>query len=301
MRTIQFMLLLCATSLFFACTAKKESNPVVNVPEKNIGLQLYSLRGAISDSSVGIDSVIKAVGQMAYKYVETANYSDGKIYEMTPEEFKAKLDAAGLFALSCHVGKALEADMKPVWAWWDQCIAVHKAAGLKYIVVPSMPKPENVKQLQAYCDYFNQIGEKCNAAGLKFGYHNHSAEFETIFPLENAPSDSITWYDYMIQNTDPSKVFFELDVYWSQKGGRLAAELFKQYPGRFDLLHIKDEKELGASGYMDFEALFNNIDPAVKYLIVEVEQYNLPAFESVKASLDYLNNAAFVKEDYSVR
>jgi sugar phosphate isomerase/epimerase len=159
-----------------------------------------------------------------------------------------------------------------------------------------MPKPGNVDQLQASCDYFNQIGEKCQAAGLKFGYHNHAAEFETFLPLGN---DSITWYDYMVQHTDPSKVFFESDVYWCQKGGRLATELFKQYPNRFDLLHIKDDKELGASGYMDFEALFNKIDPSVEYLVVEVEQYDLPPFESVKASLDYLNNAAFVKDDYS--
>ncbi|MDR2621461.1 MAG: sugar phosphate isomerase/epimerase [Dysgonamonadaceae bacterium] len=299
MKTIQFILLLCTASCIFACTAKKESEQA-KAPGKNIGLQLYSLRDAAGDSSVGIDSVIKAVGQMGYKYVETANYSDGKIYGLSPEEFKAKLDAAGLFALSCHVGKNPEADMVPVWAWWDQCIAVHKAAGMKYIVVPSMPKPENIEQLQAYCDYFNQIGEKCNAAGLKFGYHNHSGEFETLLSRGNSSSESITWYDYMVQNTDPSKVFFELDVYWSQKGGRLATELFKQYPGRFDLLHIKDDKELGASGYMNFEDLFKNIDPAVKYLIVEVEQYNLPTFESVKVSLDYLNNAAFVKEDYSI-
>jgi sugar phosphate isomerase/epimerase len=295
MKTIQSILLLCVVPLVFAVPAEKEKEPAMKTAEKNIGLQLYSLRDAINNSSVGIDSVIKAVGRMGYKYVENANYSDGKIYGMSPEEFKAKLSASGLFALSCHVGKAMEANMDSVWAWWDRCIAVHKAAGLKYIVMPSMPKPESVKQLQSYCDYFNQIGEKCNAAGLKFGYHNHSAEFQTILPLEKTSSDSITWYDYMVQHTDSSKVFFELDVYWSQKGGRLATELFGQYPGRFDLLHIKDVKELGASGYMNFEDLFNRIDPATEYLIVEVEEYNLPPFESVKASLDYLNNAAFVK------
>jgi sugar phosphate isomerase/epimerase len=292
MKTIHSILLLCAAFLIFACTAKKENEPAV----KNIGLQLYSLRDSINNPAIGIDSIIRAVGQMGYKYVETANYSDGKIYGMAPEEFKAKLEAAGLSALSCHVRKDTEAKMDSVWAWWDQCIATHKAAGMKYIVMPSMPKPENVEQLQTYCDYFNQIGEKCNAAGLKFGYHNHSDEFKTILPAEK---DSIAWYDYMVQHTDSSKVFFELDVYWSQKGDRPASGLFKQYPGRFDLLHIKDDKELGASGYMNFEDIFNNIDPATKYLIVEVEQYSLPPAESVKASFDYLNNAAFVKEDYS--
>jgi sugar phosphate isomerase/epimerase len=280
------------SSFIFTCSAK-----TVKTQEKNIGLQLYSLRDAINNPAIGIDSVIKAVGRMGYKYVETANYSDGKIYGMSPEAFKAKLKAAGMFALSCHVGKSMEANMDQVWAWWDKCIATHKAAGMKYIVVPSMPHPENIEQLQAYCDYFNQIGAKCKAAGLKFGYHNHSSEFTTI--LSTTSSDNITWYDYMVQHTDPAKVFFELDVYWSQKGDRLATGLFKQYPGRFDLLHIKDEKELGASGYMNFEDLFNHIDRATKYLVVEVEQYNLPPFESVKASLDYLNNASFVKKNYS--
>jgi sugar phosphate isomerase/epimerase len=288
MKTIHFILLLCVASLIFACTTKKESEP-----GKNIGLQLYSLREAISDPAIGIDSVIKAVGQMGYKYVETANYSDGKIYGMAPEEFKAKLDVAGLSALSCHIGKSMETEMDSVWIWWDKCIATHKAAGMKYIVTPWMPTPEDLKGLQAYCDYYNQIGEKCNAAGLKFGYHNHSFEFEKVYPGD------VVMYDYMVQHTDPAKLFFELDVYWSQKGGRLASELFKQYPGRFDLLHIKDEKELGASGYMNFEDLFNNIDPVTKYLIVEVERYDMPPVESVKASLDYLNNAVFVKEDYS--
>lgn len=298
MRTIHSILLLCMASFLFVVQAKTESELVVaKMSEKNIGLQLYSLRDAINNPAIGIDSVIKAVGQMGYKYVETASYSDGKIYGMTPEEFKAKLKTAGMFALSCHVGKNMETKMDQVWAWWDQCIATHKAAGMKYIVMPSMPKPENVKQLQAYCDYFNQIGEKCNAAGLQFGYHNHSGEYRTKFPVEKG--DSITWYDYMVQHTDPSKVFFELDVYWCQKGDRLATGLFKQYPNRFSLLHIKDDKELGASGYMNFKDLFNNMDRATKYLVVEVEQYNLPPFESVKASLDYLNNAAFVKKNYS--
>ena len=296
MKTIQSILLLCVASLIFACTAKK-GNQSVETSKKDIGLQLYSLRDAINDQTVGIDSVIKAVGQMGYKYVETANYSDGKIYGMTPEEFKAKLDAAGMTALSCHVRKDMEPKMDSVWAWWDQCIDVHKAAGMKYIVMPSMPKPESIDQLQAYCEYFNQIGEKCNAAGLKFGYHNHHGEFETMLPTGKNPSDSIAWYDYMVQNTDSSKVFFELDVYWSQKGGRPATELFKQYPGRFAVLHIKDEKELGASGYMNFKDIFDNIDPATKYLIVEVERYNL--FPSIKESLDYLDNAPFVKDDYS--
>jgi len=272
---------------------------VKDVVSKNIGLQLYSLRDDISKSPENINDIIVKVGKMGYKYVEAANYSDGKFYGLTPEEFKTKLAAAGMFALSSHTGRSLAQDVSKtnwdeVWAWWDQAIADHKAAGMKFIVIASIPVPDTLEGLQAYCDYFNKIGEKCNAAGLKFGYHNHSHEFEKKYP------DGSVMYDYMVTHTDPSKVFFEMDVYWVMMGRRSPVELFKKYPGRFTILHIKDEKELGQSGMVGFDAIFNNIKTAgSKYLIVEVERYDLPPLESVKASLDYLNNAPFVKKDYS--
>ena len=34
--------------------------------------------------------------------------------------------------------------------------------------------------LKLYCDYFNAIGEKCKAKGIRFGYHNHDKELDLI-------------------------------------------------------------------------------------------------------------------------
>jgi sugar phosphate isomerase/epimerase len=85
-------------------------------------------------------------------------------------------------------------------------------------------------------------------------------------------------------------------VYWCQRGGTLATTFFDKYPGRFLFLHIKDQKELGESGTMNFEAIFDKLNVAgTKYLIVEVEEYNFPPLESVKKSFDFLNNAPYVK------
>jgi sugar phosphate isomerase/epimerase len=290
--------------------------------QKNIGLQLYSLRDTIGRNSENLDEVLSEISKMGYKYVETANYSNGKIYGLTPEEFKAKLAAKGMFALSTHAGRELakvisETKWDEVWAWWDQCIADHKAAGFKYIITASMPQPEAVEDLKLYCDYYNQVGEKCAAAGLKFGYHNHAIEFTKKYPDKSKVQDNaaittpdgrqiqrrppeICMYEFMLTNTDPSKVFFEMDVYWTVMGQRSPVELFKKYPGRFTVLHIKDEKELGESGMVGFDAIFKYIAiSGAKYLIVEVERYDLPYYESVKASIDYLNKADFVKTDYS--
>lgn len=291
MKRINLIYLLFCVILFTSCGEKQI--------EKNIGLQMYSLRDAINNDSIGIDAVIKAIGVMDYKYVETANYWDGLIYGMDPVTFKQKCEAAGFYPLACHTGRDLGSDplnpnWETIWAWWDKCIATHKTAGMKYIVTPSMPIPGTIEELQAYCDYYNAIGEKCLAAGMKFGFHNHAAEFEKVY------DDGTVMYDYMVKNTDPKKVFFELDVYWCEKGGRTASNLFASYPNRFDVLHIKDEAELGESGFIDFKGIFDNIDKSgAKYLIVEVERYNMPPMESVERSLEYLKKADFVKEDYS--
>ncbi|GHV59889.1 sugar phosphate isomerase [Bacteroidia bacterium] len=305
MKTLKSVLLVVCAILTISCCCNSEKKAVENL-EKNIGLQMYSLRGPISDTVVvtGIDSVIKAVGQMGYKYVENFGYneSDGLTWGLSPEELKAKFNAVGVDILSTHVRKDLPADkvkagVDELWAWWDKCIADHKAMGAKYIVMPSMPTPETLEGLQAYCDYYNTVGEKCQAAGLKFGYHNHNFEFEKKY---DTAGGSISMYDYLVQHTDPAKVFFELDVYWAIVGRRAPVELFEQYPGRFEVLHIKDSKELGRSGFVGFDAIFNHIDLAkTKYLIVEVERYNIPPIESVKESLDYLNKADFVKANYA--
>jgi sugar phosphate isomerase/epimerase len=292
MKTFRFILALFFVILVTSCVST--SKKTVEAPGKNIGLQMYSLRGPIGDAAIGIDSVIRAVGEMGYKYVENFGYGEGLTYGLSPKDLKAKFDAVGVSILSTHVRKDLpdkntKENLAALWKWWDKCIADHKEMGAQFVVMPSMPTPETLKGLKEYCDYYNAIGEKCNAAGLKFGFHNHASEFEKSY-------GKTVMYDYMVQNTDPAKVFFQLDVYWCQKGGRKAIELFATYPGRFLTLHIKDEQELGVSGFMNFEELFNNIGPSgAKYLIVEVERYALPPIESVKQSLDFLNKAEYVK------
>ena len=217
---------------------------------------------------------------------------------MTPEDFKKEIESVGMEVLSSHTGRPLEENIAKtnwdeVWAWWDTAIDAHKRAGMKFIVAPWMATPKTLKDLKQYCDYYNQIGEKCNAAGMSFGYHNHNFEFKEI--------EGQLMYDYMLENTDADKVFFEMDVYWTTMGERNPVDYFNKYPNRFKLLHIKDEKELGGNdGIMDFDNLFQNIDKSgVKYLIVEVEKYNFKPLESVKMSIDYLLNNVNVKADYS--
>jgi sugar phosphate isomerase/epimerase len=257
---------------------------------KNIGLQLYSVRDSIKKDVPG---AVQKVGAMGYKFVEPAGYADGKFYGMAPADFKALCKANKMKILSSHTGRnAPDATNKEeTMKWWDVCIDAHIAAGAKFIVQPSMGSTayKSLEGLKAYCDYFNEVGAKCNAKGIRFGYHNHDKELSTEL-------DGQTMYDYMLANTDPKKVMFEMDLYWVVKGGANPVDYFNKYPGRFELWHIKDKKEIGESGLMDFPAIWASAAKSgMKYGVVEVEQYNFDQFTSCKKSLDFLNAAEYVK------
>lgn len=46
-----------------------------------------------------------------------------------------------------------------------------------------------------------------------------------------------------------------MDVYWVQEGGGDPVAYLKNRPSQFKAVHIKDEKEIGASGKMNFKPI----------------------------------------------
>jgi len=302
MKKLIYTMVAGATLALAACTSQPQTTEMTP-QKKDIGLQLYSIRQLIGNTekfAANQEQVLADLAKMGYTAVETANYGDGKLYGMTPEDFKACMDKAGLKPISTHTTRGLSkeelaagAPSEETMKWWDECIAAHKTAGMEYIVTPSQPIPETLKDLQIWCEYHNAIGKKCAEAGLKYGYHNHSGEFKKV--------EDQVMIDYMIQNTDPKNVFFEMDVYWTVMGKASPVEYFKKYPGRFKLLHIKDHKEIGQSGMVGFDAIFRNAEIAgVEHIIVEAEAYECEdMMDGVKMCADYLLNADFVKANYS--
>lgn len=289
----------CSAFLLASCCSaeQKECCPA----EKDMCIQLYSARDLIGNAekyAANHEQVLKALAEMGYTSVEAANFGDGKFYGVAPEQFKADVEAAGMKVLSSHTGRRLSAqelatgDISESLAWWDEALPAHKAAGMEYVVIPSIGKPATLKELQVICDYFNAVGKKCNEMGMKFGYHNHAYEMETV-------EDKIM-IEYMLENTDPALVFYQVDVYWAVYGHYSPADLFNKYPGRFALLHIKDKKEIGQSGMVGFDAVFGNAEVAgMEGYVVEVEGCrNEAALEGIRVSADYLRKAPFVKTSY---
>jgi sugar phosphate isomerase/epimerase len=257
---------------------------------KNIGLQLYSLRDMVKDA--GIQAVLESVAKMGYKNLETAGYNNGKVYGLDPAEFKKIVTDLGMKCTSAHLGQAYSKEKEAeVMSWWDQAIEAHSQLGVKYIIQPWMPVNDATTpdDLKMYCDYFTTVGYKTAAASIAFGYHNHNFEFRKI-------GDQLI-FDFLLDNVSKNHVCFELDVYWCQEGGGNPVAYLKDRPGQFKAIHIKDEKEIGVSGKMDFKPIFDQMYANnIRDWYVEVEQYtNNDPVASVQQSYDYLNKADYVK------
>lgn len=296
-----FMIAACSMFVLAGCNSAKQTDCCCCAAEKEMNIQLYSARdliGSAEDYAANHERVLKALADMGYSGVEAAHYGDGKFYGVSPEQFKADVEAAGLKVVSSHTGHGLSdeelatGNISEALAWWDEALPAHKAAGMEYVVVPHIGQPKTLKELQVICDYFNAVGKKCKDLGMKFGYHNHAFEMEEI--------EGKVQIEYMIENTDPELVFYQIDVYWAVYGHYSPADLFNKYPGRFALLHIKDKKEIGQSGMVGFDAVFGNAEVAgLEGYVVEVEGCrNEAALDGIRVSADYLRKAPFVKASY---
>lgn len=292
------LFVMAAIAMAASCSAPKEQEAA----RKEIGIELYSVRNLIGNPDLfakNSEATLKAIASYGYTSVEAANYGEGKLYGLSGEDFKTAIEAAGLKVLSSHVVRYLEdeeiasGDFSAAMPWWEEAIACHKAAGMKYMVAPGINIPDNLKDLKVVCDYMNAIGKLVKENGMQFGYHNHSHEFGEV--------EGIPAYDFMVQNTDPEYVFFQMDVYWADNARVSPVEYFKKYPGRFTCLHIKDVAEVGQSGKVGFDAIFSNFDiSATKDIVVEMEGSSYSEedggiLRTCKESAEYLIAAPFVK------
>ncbi len=113
-----------------------------------------------------------------------------------------------------------------------------KELGAQYVRVAGMPHKGALTfdEMQKAINDFNRIGKILKEQyGLTFVYHNHGFEFQ--------PYKDGTLYDYMMQQTDPKYVSFELDILWAYFPGQDPAQLLNKYGSRYKLMHLKDLKK----------------------------------------------------------
>jgi sugar phosphate isomerase/epimerase len=213
---------------------------------ERLGLQLYSVRTAMSTDPSGS---LKKLADMGYVHVEHANYVNRKFYGYSAKDFKKLLADLGLQMPSGHtvmVAEDWDNSKNDFTDKWKYTIEDAAEVGQRYVISPWLDEKlrADMDALKKFMDQFNKCGELCKSHGMTFGYHNHNFEFKTKI------GDG-TLYDYILANTDPSLVAQQMDVGNMLGAGGVAIDLMKKYPGRFELMHVKDEIKSDSGEGMD--------------------------------------------------
>lgn len=282
------------------------SNDIFASPKKiaRVGIQLYSVREAMSKDPKG--SLTK-LANMGYIHVEHANYINRKFYGFSAKEFKKILAGlalqmpSGHTVMTAHHWDNEKNDFTDAWKYTIEDAA---EVGQRYVISPWLDESlrKDMDGLKRFMEQFNKCGELCKKSGMKFGYHNHNFEFST----KVGDSDL---YDYILNNTDPDLVAQQMDVGNMLGAGGIALDLLKKYPGRFELMHVKDEIKSdtgqGMDGY-DSTILGTGVMPVkdivktarktggTSQFIIEQESYQgKDPFDCVKIDLQMMKKWGF--------
>lgn len=263
------------------------------------GLQLWAVKEELARDFSG---TLRALGRMGYRRVEAAGWQN-----KTAAQFQAGLRHAGLKCVSAHYGlKDLVADM-------EGRLGMARDVGVRYVIASSpistrpldpnkdwshaLAEAMTLADWRSSAEAMNRIGRRARQMGLRFGYHNHSAEFLNY--------DGRLPMDEIMRITDPADVVLELDIGWAAAAGYDPVELINRYRTRIHLLHVKDiataERVPGripqdlrtvpiGSGTIDWRATFAAARhaPIHSYFVEMEPPFARPPLEGLAQSLEFL-------------
>lgn len=197
-----------------------------NLYDYPLGVQTYTFRNHFPK---GVEKTIDLIKELGFTEIETSGASG-----ISNVDFKKLCDARGISIPSTG------ADFGELEK--DPMIVVERAKtfGATFVMcawIPHKSSAFSLEDAKHAIDVFNSAGKILKEHGLTLCYHDHGYEFH--------PYEDGTLLDYMIKNSNPSYLSFEMDVLWTVHGGGAAmpVALLKKYPGRFKLLHVKDLKK----------------------------------------------------------
>ena len=284
-KPILLLFLLIGPFIFIDAYAQEKGDPLMQVP---LGVQSYSFRNHWAN---GVEATLDIIQKMGFKELE-----GGAPRGVTTEEFIKLCEARGISIPSTGTGfEQLEEN--------PQAVADRvKALGAKYVMCAWLPHNGDFTKANAdrAIKAFNEGGKVLKENGIVFKYHVHGYEFQ--------PYGNGTLLDYIIENTDPEYVSFQMDVMWTHFGGGDPVALLKKYGDRWVSLHLKDFRKgapkdmtgltgpendvsLG-TGELDIPGILRESNKiGIKHMFIEDESDN--ELENLPKSIAYLKSLKY--------
>jgi len=222
------------------------------------GIQLYTLRDKVVEDA---SAVLRHLADCGYTQIESYEGPKGMFWDKGPTGFKRFINDLGMELTASHCN---------IFEGIDQKIEQAASVGMRYLICPWVGKQNSLDDYKRLADTFNQTGEKCKAAGIRFAYHNHDYSFRKL--------DEVYPQELFLTQTDPGLVDYEMDFYWVVVAGEDPLQWLQRHPNRFTLGHVKDGKDgqtltLGR-GMIDFQSLLPKAAAlGMNTFLVEQEHY----------------------------
>ena len=267
------------------------AQPANQLNEK-LGMVSFTFRNSFQKDVAATLDTIKGMG--------ITNMEFSNLFGRTATDIRQLLDERGMKCTS------LGTSYDDVLTKTQQVADNAKALGASFVRVAWIPHdnkvPFTIETTKKAVEDFNTIGKILKEQyGLSFCYHNHGYEF--------SPYEKGTFFDYIMANTNPDYVSFELDILWAFHPGADPAQLLKKYGDRFKLMHVKDLKKgvkgdfsggtdqnndvvLG-TGQIDIKATLKAAKKSkIQYYYIEDE--SKAASKQVLQSITYLKSISFL-------
>lgn len=242
-----------------------------------VGAQMYTVREfcqTLDDMKRSMEK-IAAIGY-------TAVQISGIGQDISAKDIAEAARANGLVIASSHTSwERFKTDL-------DNLIEEHLLWDCKHPAIGGLFRgyegPDGVKR---FLEELAPIAERLAEVGMDFSYHNHNHEF--------AKYDGKTWFEMLVEQSNPAHLKLEIDTYWVQAGGADPVYWIRRCAGREPLLHLKDmvvtpEREQRfaevGEGNLNWPAILQAAEEAgVEWYFVEQDRcYGRDPFESLAIS-----------------
>lgn len=285
-RSAIFLLSLSFTAVLYlwSATSAEAGANAQDELVSDVGVVSYTFRHQFEEDVPG---TLDMIDEMGFNHIEFSN-----LFGKSAAEIREMLDERNLKCTSYGVGYN-DLVNNP-----EQVAENAHTLGAEHVRVAWIPheSPFNIEDARKAASDFNKSGKILKEEGLQFSYHNHGYEF--------SPYGDGTLFDYMVENTEPEYVGFQMDAFWVTHPGHDPVELLRKYPDRFKTMHLKDLKKgvegdysggapaeydvpLG-TGQVDFPALLRVAqDSAIEYFYIEDETRDV--ISRVPESREYIS------------
>jgi sugar phosphate isomerase/epimerase len=245
------------------------------------GVQLYTVR---KEAAADLSGLLRALRQIGFTQIELHPLA----FTQPAATLRQMIADAGLAAPATHMSAA---DL-------DSRLDYARQLGIHYLVtmLPN-PRPVSLDDYRAVAVRFNRWGASVRDQDMELAFLCHAHEF--------LPQDGSSGFDQLMQNTDPSLVKLEIDIYWLVQAGIDPAVFLRKYRDRVRLLHVKDRitgaptsyaadntaehfTELG-KGSIPWPAILTQArQQDIRYVFLDQDKTEMPVLESLQQSSIYL-------------